>query len=482
MRFRLWHKLVITIVSITSIVLLIAIMLSNHTVKSGFLAYLNAIEESRLDNLADILLNDYETHKNWDFIKNNRALWNRYFTQSKPSNRKNGDNTRPRQLRQLGSRPGEERRRKTPLRENRFPPPPKEMALLDVNKTHIVGGKKPSAQAELKSIRLNDEVVGYLRFEPFTKITEGLDQQFLSHQTNAFIKIAILSLGIVLIGAWLFANYLRKRINTIGRHAGRLTSGNFAVYPSDASADELGQLSRKLKFLGETLERNRLSREQWMSDISHELRTPVAVLQGEIEAIQDGVRKLTSESIDSLHQEVVRLGRLVNDLHELSMSDLGALSYDKESINIVELIDDVLTSHQIQFDEKCISTNINAVDSSIMINGDGQRLEQLFSNLANNSRLYTSESGAVIINIKQKKSKVIIRWEDSIPGVAGVDLVKLFDRLYRVNTSRNRNTGGSGLGLAICKNIVKAHDGSIDVDHSDLGGVKFTITFPLLIS
>ncbi|KAG1661944.1 Signal transduction histidine-protein kinase BaeS [Nymphon striatum] len=309
-----------------------------------------------------------------------------------------------------------------------------------------------SPEAKLKPIRFNQEVIGYIQYKSFTKFTDELDKQFIQYQNHAFLKIALLALALILLGTGLLAAYLRSRINRIGEHAGLLTSGDFSPQTLDKSADELGQLSNKLNLLGKTLADNQLSRQRWVSDISHELRTPVAVLQGEIEAIQDGVRKLTPASIDSLHHEILRLSRLVNDLHDLSMSDMGALSYDKASTDIVELIEE----------------------------GDWQRLEQLFSNLANNSRHYTSQAGSLHVDIRKEKNNVLIQWADSSPGVEDKDLSKLFDRLYRVDSSRNRNTGGSGLGLAICKNIVEAHDGEIVASHSDLGGVLFSISFPLL--
>ena len=522
MTFKLWHKLVLTIVCITGIVLSLASYLSIQSVKSGFLSYLNVVEARRSDSFSDILLNEYEAHQNWDFIKNNRRLWNRYFNQSKAINiRKESNQPALPNLNELGLTADKDSSQGTsefppkfspppplldhpegakrqpppfmgkgntgnqnfPLRGRKPPrksvslPPPNSLALLDANKTILVGGKVATEEAIFKPLTLNDKVVGYIRSEPFNQITNELDQQFVQHQTQAFFKIALFSLGIVLIGAGLLAAYLRSRINKIGGHAALLTSGDYSRQSLDKSQDELGQLSKKLNKLGDTLENNRSSRRRWISDISHELRTPVTVLKGEIEAIQDNVRELTPASIDSLHHEVLRLSRLIEDLNELSLSDLGALSYHKESLDIVTLVEDVIFQHQHQFDENKIDVSLNAANKNILIDGDGQRLEQLFANLANNSQHYTSSPGRIEIIITKRSNKVLVEWSDSEPGVSDEELEKLFERLYRVETSRNRNAGGSGLGLSICKNIVEAHEGTIVAKHSPLGGITFMITF-----
>ena len=191
----------------------------------------------------------------------------------------------------------------------------------------------------------------------------------------------------------------------------------------------------------------------------------------------DGIREINRPSIESLHQEVMRLNRLVNDLHELSLSDMGALSYQKKQLDLVELLKDVLAHHKHQFEMKNITVTLDSVKPEILMQGDGQRLEQLFSNLANNSEHYTGQSGQLEISLSQNENSIVIEWSDSEPGVSDKELSLLFERLYRVESSRNRNAGGSGLGLAICKNIVEAHDGTIVAEHSPLGGISFIMTF-----
>jgi len=217
-----------------------------------------------------------------------------------------------------------------------------------------------------------------------------------------------------------------------------------------------------------------------IADISHELRTPIAILRGEIEAIIDGIRQADDKSMESLHQEVLQLNRLVDDLYELSLSDLGALNYRKTEVDVCEVIDSVIEHFEESFRQKHIQikSNINK-HKSILFNADPDRLHQLLSNLLKNSLSYTNPQGLLEIDIQESDSQFTINLKDSAPGVLTEDLPKLFDRLYRAESSRNRATGGAGLGMAIVKNIVEAHQGTVSALSSPLGGLWIKINFPL---
>jgi two-component system sensor histidine kinase BaeS len=248
----------------------------------------------------------------------------------------------------------------------------------------------------------------------------------------------------------------------------------------ETSDDELGRLARDFNTLALTLEKNEKARRQWVADISHELRTPLAVLRGEVEALQDGVRIPSPDTIRSLHGEVMRLNRLVDDLYQLSMTDLGALTYRKEDLNPAEPITDALAIYRAEFDRKGISIeeDIPRLESATVF-GDQERLCQLFKNILDNSLKYTDEGGMLAVRLDCRDGKAVVDIEDSAPGVSEKDFERLFERLYRVEASRNRAAGGAGLGLAICRNIVEAHSGTIDARPSKLGGVWIRVTLPL---
>jgi len=195
--------------------------------------------------------------------------------------------------------------------------------------------------------------------------------------------------------------------------------------------------------------------------------------------MQDGVRSCSPESIRSLHEEVIRLGGLVNDLHQLSLSDIGALSYRKEELDLGELLQQSVAFSRSEFASKDIDLKIDLPGSvPVAFFADPERLRQLFANLLDNSLKYTNGGGILAIRLTADEDMIRIDFQDSAPGVAASELPKLFDRLYRVESSRNRATGGSGLGLTICRNIVEAHDGAITARPSPLGGVWIEIVFP----
>jgi two-component system, OmpR family, sensor histidine kinase BaeS len=226
------------------------------------------------------------------------------------------------------------------------------------------------------------------------------------------------------------------------------------------------------------LESNEKARRQWVADISHELRTPLAVLRGEIEALLEGVRQTTPGAVRSLHNEVLRLNRLVDDLYQLALSDLGALTYRKEEVDLREVLENAANSYRPEFERKSLTLSLNVPDEEIILFADRERLVQLFSNLLDNSLRYTDPGGVVSIRLNSGKDMVTAQIEDSAPAVPPEAMDKLFDRLYRAEGSRNRRSGGAGLGLAICKNIVEAHGGSIFAVLGKLGGLLVNITFP----
>ncbi|CAA6807204.1 MAG: Sensory histidine kinase BaeS [uncultured Thiotrichaceae bacterium] len=330
-------------------------------------------------------------------------------------------------------------------------------------------------------IHFEDHIIGYIRVEPFKKITDALDKEFINHQLEAFFKIALTSLLFILSGAWFVGRYLKKRFSALEKQANELTAGNYTIRSAIHKRDEIGRLATHLDTLAITLERNQRSRQQWIADISHELRTPLAILKGETEALIDGIRPLKRQAIHSLASEIERLNNLVEDLYQLSLSDVGALNYKKEPIELVGLLEDILDTFSTRMAEHDLQLTVDLDPCrDIDISGDSARLTQLFINLLENAIRYTNQGGAIKVsgNCKNEQLQLII--EDSAPTVATEKLPHLFERLYRSESSRNRNTGGAGLGLAICKEIVNAHQGKIEAKHSGLGGIAIQVRFPII--
>ncbi|PID49631.1 MAG: hypothetical protein CR991_06320 [Proteobacteria bacterium] len=287
---------------------------------------------------------------------------------------------------------------------------------------------------------------------------------------------------ISLLVTFLLSRQMVKPISLLRRGIRELTDGNYATRIHTVGCDELGQLSHDFNHLAARLQQHEQARQQWMMDITHELRTPLSILRGEIEAIQDDINTANPQTIQSLHQETLHLQRLVDDLYALSMSDNGALSYQKERVDIIQILRDSINQFTQRFHEQALELNTDTLlKQAVYLHGDAQRLQQLFHNLLKNSLRYTDSPGLVHISaqLELDKHTITIIFEDSAPGVPNDSLPKLFERLYRVEHSRNRTTSGAGIGLSICHNIVTAHNGAIQATHSHLGGLKITLRLPL---
>src|SRR5690606_34486886 len=256
------------------------------------------------------------------------------------------------------------------------------------------------------------------------------------------------------------ARWLLTPIRELAAGTRALAAGDYEQRIGDRRRDELGALARDFNHLARTLEQHREARRRWGADIAHELRTPLSILRGEIQALQDGVRSATPAALSSLHAECDRMGGLIEDLYLLSLADAGALEYRFDAIDMAELVADSLQAHSAILGEAGLVLE-PAIGAVPPIRGDARRLGQLIDNLLTNTRRYTDAPGRVRVELGSSASEVILVVEDSAPGVPEESLGLLFDRLYRVDASRNRAAGGAGLGLAICRAIVLAHEGRI---------------------
>jgi two-component system sensor histidine kinase BaeS len=291
-----------------------------------------------------------------------------------------------------------------------------------------------------------------------------------------------LAFALSIFAAGLLARQLLLPIRRIGGGVKALAAGEYQTRIKANGHDELGQLSQYFNSLAQTLQQNEVARRQWIADISHELRTPLSVLRGELEAVQDGVRQPTPDRIQSLHSEVLALTKLVEDLYELSLSDVGAMNYHKERINVTDIILGIQQNFVARFASRgIVLREITQPDMVLPVFADARRLYQLFSNLAENSCRYTDAGGFCEITLYKTKKTVMVTFQDSAPSVPPEALPKLFERLYRVEKSRSRELGGAGLGLAICKNIVEAHGGTITAYQSQYGGLSVQVELPLLL-
>jgi two-component system sensor histidine kinase BaeS len=353
------------------------------------------------------------------------------------------------------------------------------VSLLDSEKRPLHNSPGTNAPLDFRPLVINNQTIGYLGLKPPKIIIDSHQQHFAQEQHRSMTVMSLIVAATIALLSLPLSRQMVKRITTLATATHRLTTGSYDIRVDESASDELGQLARDFNSLAQTLESNRLLRRRWVADISHELRTPLAILRGEIEAVQDGVRLLSNQTLDTLHGEVMRLERLVGDLYELSLSDIGALQYHKAYINLSEVLFQSLEAHGTQFSEKGLALRCHNLPEKLPVLGDAERLGQLFSNLLKNTLQYTDKGGLLQISAAIQNNKVQLNFMDSPPGVPKESLPKLFDRLYRIEDSRNRAHGGAGLGLALCKNIVEAHKGTIEAQQSPDGGLWIVVTLPL---
>ena len=351
--------------------------------------------------------------------------------------------------------------------------------MTDQSGDVLVGPRSPiPKEGTRRAIIVNGAEVGAVIASPVERLTRNTDINFDRQQRRTSWLIVGLATLLAALATFPLARGLLAPVKRLVEGTHRLAAGDFTTRVATSSPDELGKLAQDFNQLASTLEKNQQMRRDFMADISHELRTPLAVLRGELEAIQDGVRQFTPESVASLQAEVGTLTKLVDDLHQLSMSDEGALAYQKAPMDVITLLEIAAGAFRERFASRGLTLSVSLPESAIVF-GDRDRLMQLFNNLLENSLRYTDAGGQLLISATVKPATLAMTFADSGPGVSDEQLSRLFERFYRTEGSRNRASGGSGLGLPICVNIVEAHGGTIAAAHSPFGGVSITVELPL---
>lgn len=476
MRLSIKYKLMLIIFAAILLVVLTIHTLGQWSIHRGFARFVHTTEQARLELLADELKILYAEEGSWDSLRDQPVLWLNLLRSSDHKHR-----LPPRAEEKL-VRLYRELKRAMPadlphVKMRHFEA---RVVLLDEKNMVVFGFPQMLEEIAYTPLKVNDTIIGQLGLAQQKQLIGVLQLQFMEEQKSTFRLIALV---IVLCAAFLslpITSRLVRPVKTLAAATRELTGGNYKVRTQVNSEDELGQLSRDFNNLADTLEQNEQARRQWAADISHELRTPLAVLRGEIEAMQDQVREVTPQTLKALHGEVLQLNRLINDLYELSMSDLGALTYKKDMIVPLDVLKNSIALFKSRLDSHGLILNIdlNAGDELELL-ADQERLQQLFANLIENSLRYTESGGRLEVRTETTESQLTIHLLDSGPGVSESDLKKLFDRLYRVEASRNRAVGGAGLGLSICRNIVEAHGGNIEAKTSPHGGLWIIINLPL---
>lgn len=331
-----------------------------------------------------------------------------------------------------------------------------------------------------RPILLDGVVLARVLFKPAAPAPDAIEAQFLRTQYLGILAVATVLLLLALGSAFWLARQWVRPLLAIQDATARIAHGELGARVAIERDDEIGDVVRNVNAMATSLQRIEGARRRWLADLSHELRTPLTVLRGEIEALVDGVRQPSAAALQSLREDVLRLGRLVDDLHLLSMADLQSLPCHFAEADAVQVVGNVLRRHAgLAFDAGLRLVWGNAPSTPIPVHWDTMRIEQLLANLLQNSLRYTDAPGQIALTLRQVQGRVQLAIDDSAPSVPASDLPRVFEPLYRADAARGRHNGGSGLGLAICAAIATAHGGRISAGVSDLGGLRVLVELPV---
>lgn len=298
-------------------------------------------------------------------------------------------------------------------------------------------------------------------------------------QSLLIATLASSVLGILL--ALIFARRLARPIEAVSVAATRLASGDLSArIPAPKGNDETALLARNFNRMAESLEKLETERKAMIADIAHELRTPLTIMQGRLEAIQDGVASLEMREIDRLHHQTRLLSRLVEDLRTLSLADAGRLTLERRPLDLCAVVQHTVAGFQGQAQDKGIKLQLRLPSPPLEVEADPDRLTQIISNLLHNAVAHTPAGGTITVEVEARGKEVAVRVSDTGPGIPEEALPRVFDRFFRAEASRSRQSGGSGLGLAIVKALVELHGGMVEAKNRSSGGAEFRFLLPKL--
>lgn len=483
MRLRLFHQLFLLIAGTALLAAMAMAIVLSLNLRSGFSDYLNARDAEMLSMFVENAALNIKARGDAGAVRDGRIsisavlddmVAKREIPGAPPSFRFRHSSSRPSD--------GATAAEKETARERRGPPPPafaKRLLILDLQNNQIVGPAPPFGMKLFElPIQIDGETVAKAQLLPRGRTPDN-DAQFLESQYRGAAIIVALLLALAALPALWFARMGARRLAAMQKAANAIAQGDLTARVAVTGRDEVSAMGSDINSMAESLSKLDSSRRRWLAEISHELRTPLSVLVGELDALKDGIRPLTMTAVQSLLDEAQRLGRLVNDLHFLAMSDLSGTSCQAMKTDAVLILSQVQARFEQAFRDANIALSVDCGGlSTLPVIWDRPRIDQVLANMLTNSLRYTNAPGRARIALSSSASDVFIQIDDSAPSVDDAHLDRLFDPLYRVEESRSRDSGGSGLGLSLSNVIVKSHSGRMTASRSYLGGLAITITLP----
>lgn len=301
---------------------------------------------------------------------------------------------------------------------------------------------------------------------------------FLASVNRVLLLIAVVAgLGAVLLILGLSRRILAP-VEALTAAVRRMEAGDLSQRVTVTSRDEIGELAQAFNAMADGLARLEELRRNMVTDVAHELRTPLSNIRGYLEALQDGVVEPERHIIDSLHGEAMLLNHLVDDLQELSLAEAGRLRLERQPVALADIVDRAVESIRLRAEAKGVTLRVD-LPEDLLVDVDPQRVGQVLRNLLENALAHTPPDGEIAVAVRVSDQWVEVSVRDTGAGIATEDLPYVFERFYRTDRSRSRATGGAGLGLAIARQLVEAHGGQIEVESEVGQGTQFTFMLPM---
>jgi len=318
--------------------------------------------------------------------------------------------------------------------------------------------------------------------------TVSNEQNFLDRVNMWLAIVAIITAVVALALGGILMWQITRPVKSLVTGAKQVADGNLAYRVDIKSKDELGDLGRSFNTMAANLEEAEIDRRRMIADITHELRTPVTIIDGTVDGIQDGVFPADKEHLDAIKEQTALLTRLTADLRDLSLADSGQLKLQLAATDMVDLVRRKISTFAVPAREKGIDLVSELPEEALKIEVDPGRIEQVLGNLMTNAIRHTSASGKITVSARLidrdavhgiEAPNLVLSVADTGEGISREHLPHVFDRFYRVEESRSRGEGGAGLGLAIVKQMSEAHGGQVWAE-SELGkGSTFHVALPM---
>jgi two-component system sensor histidine kinase BaeS len=490
MRLKLVHQLSLLLGAAALLAVLAVSAVVWWNLQAGFSDYVKARDSSQLDRLAQIIAARSDADPELEWLRGSRAGMESLLTEfrgferpPRPEGRPPRDDSRPPSDRFEGRPPPR------PMGPAPNRPPSSDsiegwIQIYSANGQWLAGRPQSTSPSMVRLVRLQGATIAEIRLFR-NEQPSSVDAAFLNRQYMGLGLAGAAALLVSLLMGWLVARRWVQPLKAVQQAAMQVAAGDLSVRTQPTGALEIAQLMRDVNHMTESLDGLQKARRLWIAQISHELRTPLSVLRGELESVQDGARIPNAAFIRNLLDEVLHLGRLVGDLHTLSMADVGQLHCEFVLQNAMPELIKLTQRYGAEAMTRGLQFHAPTHSVDIMARWDMRRIHQVLTNLFENSLRYTDAPGRILVDWHIAGHDFYFTIEDSAPNVPADALLQMFEPLYRADAARTRrvddgkNVGGSGLGLAITKAIVHAHQGKITASLSKLGGVKIELVLPL---